>query len=70
MMCEMNSQTEDLLLRDVDAAGILGCSKSTFWRRVEDGTIPRPIKIGGTSRWPTSEILAVIEQAKAKRAGQ
>jgi len=26
------------------------------------------VKLGGMSRWPRSEILAVIEQAKAQRA--
>jgi len=56
------------LIRDADAARMLCCSKATFWRRVADGTIPRPIKIGGMSRWPQSEIAAVIEQAKARRS--
>lgn len=59
----------DPLIRDGDAAGMLGCSKATFWRRVADGTIPRPVKIGGMSRWPQSEIVAVIECAKAQREG-
>ena len=57
----------DRLLRDTEAAEMLGCSKATFWRRVADRTIPRPLKIGGISRWPISEIVAVIEAAKAKR---
>ena len=63
----MASITTDPLIRDGDAAGMLGCSKATFWRRVADGTIPRPVKIGGMSRWPKSEIDAVIERAKAER---
>ena len=57
----------DPLIKDGEAAGMLGCSKSTFWRRVADGTIPRPVKIGGMSRWLQSEIKAVIEQAIAQR---
>ncbi len=57
----------DPLIRDGAAADMLGCSKATFWRRVADGTIPRPVKIGGMSRWPQSEIEAVIERAKARR---
>ena len=64
----MTAIDNDPLIRDADAAGILGCSKATFWRRVADGTIPRPVKIGGMSRWPQSEITAVIEQAKQRRA--
>lgn len=57
----------DPLIRDADGATLLDCSKATFWRRVADGTIPRPLKIGGMSRWPKSEIQAVIERAKAQR---
>ncbi|ALI56833.1 hypothetical protein IMCC12053_2886 [Celeribacter marinus] len=34
---------------------------------MSDGTIPKPIKLGALSRWPHSEILQVIEQAKANR---
>ena len=62
---KMNSV--DPLIKDGEAAGMLGCSKSTFWRRVADGTIPRPVKIGGMSRWPQSEIATVIDDAKALR---
>lgn len=57
----------DPLLKDREAAPILGMSVPTFWRRVADGTIPKPIKLGGLSRWAQSEILAVIERAKTAR---
>lgn len=57
------------LITDTEGAAILCCSKATWWRRVADGTIPRPIKLGHASRWPLSEILAVIERAKAARDG-
>jgi predicted DNA-binding transcriptional regulator AlpA len=57
----------DPLIRDKEGAAILGCSVPTFWRRVADGTIKRPVKIGGMSRWPLSEIEAVIDRAKAQR---
>jgi predicted DNA-binding transcriptional regulator AlpA len=59
--------TADQLLRDHEAAAVLGCSKATLWRRVADGTIPKPVKIGGMSRWPRSEIVTVIEIAKNAR---
>ncbi|VDS07167.1 Helix-turn-helix domain protein [Paracoccus haematequi] len=57
----------DPLLKDKEAAPLLGISVPTFWRRVADGTIPKPVKLGSTSRWPQSEILEVIERAKAAR---
>ncbi|MFN4061222.1 MAG: helix-turn-helix transcriptional regulator [Paracoccus hibiscisoli] len=57
----------DPLLKDREAAPVLGISVPTFWRRVADGTIPKPVKLGNLSRWPLSEILAVIDRAKAAR---
>lgn len=58
----------DPLLKDRECAALLGVSVPTFWRRVADGTVTRPIKLGGMSRWPQSEVLDVIERAKAARA--
>lgn len=55
------------LLRDEDLAHILNCSVSTVWRRVGDGTISRPLKIGGMSRWPPSEVAVIIERARQER---
>lgn len=57
----------DPLLTAREGAIYLQISVPTFWRRVADGTIPPAIKLGGLSRWPQSEIAAVIEQAKARR---
>lgn len=57
----------DPLLTARDAAPLLGISVPTFWRRVADGTVPKPLKLGALSRWPQSEILQVIETAKAAR---
>lgn len=59
----------DPLLTAREGAAFLQISIPTFWRRVADGTVPKPVKIGALSRWPQSEVLAVIEQAKARRAG-
>lgn len=60
--------TEDPLLRDKQVAILLGVSVPTIWRRVADGTIPKPLKIGALSRWLKSDIHAVIVQAMAKRS--
>ncbi len=57
----------DPLIRDKEAAAMIGASVSTFWRHVQNGTFPRPIKIGGMSRWRASEIEAVISTAAAAR---
>jgi len=57
----------DTLLTARESASILQVSIPTFWRRVADGTVPPAIKIGSLSRWTQSEILGVIEKAKAQR---
>lgn len=61
-------QVLDPLLTVRESAEMLQISVPTFWRRVADKTVPRPVKIGALSRWPRSEILAVIERAKACRS--
>lgn len=58
----------DPLLTAREGAIYLQISIPTFWRRVADGTIPRPVKLGSLSRWPQSEIAGVLEQAKARRS--
>ena len=57
----------DPLLTAPEAANVLSMSVPTFLRRVADGTIPKPLKFGKLSRWPQSEIAAVIATAKASR---
>ncbi|MEC9435133.1 MAG: DNA-binding protein [Pseudomonadota bacterium] len=56
-----------ILLQDHAAAELLGLSRATFWRRVADGTLPGPLKIGAGSRWRRGEILAAIERLSELR---
>ncbi len=56
-----------VLISDVEVADILGCSRTTVWRRVADGTLSKPIKLGGLSRFVLSEINAIVESAMAVR---
>lgn len=60
-------QITDPLLCKKEAAAILKISVPTFYRRVADGTFPKPIKIGALSKWAMSDILGAIEDAKAAR---
>lgn len=57
----------DPLLTSSESAEILGTSEPTFWRWVREKRVPPAVKLGGLSRWPRSEILDVIERAKAAR---
>lgn len=59
------------LVNDAEAAATIGVSKATWWRRVADGTMPQPIRIGSVTRWKVSEILAAIEKlAKERPSGK
>jgi len=57
----------DPLLRDKEVAKMLGIGVATVWRRVRDGSLPTPIKLGHMVRWPRSEIIQAVERLKAKR---
>ena len=59
--------SDDRLIRDAEGAAFLSCSKATWWRRVADGTLPPPIKIGGMSRWRLFDIKDAINRAASKR---
>ena len=64
----MTTHNEGPMLLDVKAvAALFQSSPATIWRRVNDGTMPRPVRIGGMTRWARDEIDAVIGRAKAVR---
>ncbi len=44
-----------------------GVSTTTVWRRVNDGTLPKPTKIGGLTVWDEGEVDERIEAMLAKR---
>lgn len=50
-----------ILLSDNAAAAMLSISRATFWRRVKDGTFPKPIRLGGATRWRRESLLAVVD---------
>ena len=56
-----------ILISDNTGSALLGVSRATWWRRVHDGTLPQPIKLGGVTRWRRDEIEAVIDAASAAR---
>jgi excisionase family DNA binding protein len=64
----MDANTDTLLTAN-EVAAFLQIGRVTLYRHISDGKIPAPIKIGALSRWPKSEILNVIEAAKAARSG-
>jgi prophage regulatory protein len=43
-------------------------SRATLYRRMEQGTFPRPVKFGRASRWVASEIAGHIEACRRARS--
>lgn len=60
--------TVDPLLKAREVADFMQISIPTLYRRIADGTLPKPVKLGSCSRWPRSEILAAIQAAGERRA--
>lgn len=55
--------TDQILMRDVEAAKLLGIGKATLWNNVKKGEVPPPIKIGGATRWRVADLLAFVANA-------
>jgi len=73
LMCEIRGyacDNFDRLLTSKEVCKILGRSHASLYRDIAVGLIPAPVKLGASSRWPASEILAVVEKAKAQRDGE
>lgn len=70
------SQDDDIELITVhECCRILGGSRplhpATFYRRIEAGLYPKPVKPGpNTSRWIRSEILAINKNLIRARDGE
>ena len=62
-----NDHNSKALIGVQTVAKLIDGSPSSVWRRVNDGTLPRPIKIGGMTRWSRAEIEAVIATKLAER---
>ncbi|MGF6757267.1 putative DNA-binding transcriptional regulator AlpA [Paraburkholderia sp. GAS42] len=41
-------------------AALCGCSVATTWERARRGALPKPRKIGGSTRWNVGELRAVL----------
>jgi predicted DNA-binding transcriptional regulator AlpA len=69
METAVNNNAEDYIMpqegfvRQPVVLKVLGISKSTLWRRIQDGTYPRPVKLSPrTSAWRVKDIRALIRR--------
>lgn len=53
------------LLKTPDVMEALGVSRSTLWRLVRAGTLPKPIKLGAANRWHACDIEAAVEALRS-----
>jgi len=52
------------LLSDKDICELFSISRASVWRMTSDGRLPKPIKLGRTTRWRADD----VEQALASAA--
>lgn len=70
----MTNTTTCSLLSDklVDMAFITeftGCSDKWFYKLIQEGLFPKPIKLGRSSRWLKSEVEAWMQQRISSSRG-
>jgi len=58
------------LMTIAEVSSELRLGKSTVWRLVRAGALPKPIRIGGSTRWIQSEIEEFIRSTVEKSRGE
>ena len=48
-------------------AKFLAIDERTVWRRVADGTLPKPVKVGRAARWFASDIASFQQRLRDVR---
>lgn len=61
--------TVDPLLKATEVAEMLNISVTSIYRRMADGTLPKPIKFGTLSRWSKADIARAVETAREQAGG-
>ncbi|MBN9334913.1 AlpA family transcriptional regulator [Devosia sp.] len=54
----------DALLKAREVQAMLGICHASLYRRIAEGMLPKPVKLGRSSRWVLSDVLAAVEAAK------
>jgi prophage regulatory protein len=51
---------EDRLLKIDDCLKIIPIARSTWWQKVAEGQLPQPVKVGSSTMWRHSDLMAFI----------
>jgi excisionase family DNA binding protein len=54
------------LLTTDDVIKLLKVNRRTISRLIKRGTIPRPLKVGGSNRWKPEEIIAALDRLQPR----
>lgn len=60
----MQTQNRPELLTVRDVAAMLNLGVSTVWRQVRKEQLPRPVRVGGSTRWRRADIEALFAPAE------
>ncbi len=52
----MSTDTAPLLVRADEFAKMMGVSERTLWRLLSAGKVPKPVRIGRSTRWRMAEV--------------
>lgn len=61
------SQSSPNLVTIAKVTEILQRSRASIYRDIKNNAFPKPLKIGGSSRWRLSEIEEMIERLSEQR---
>ena len=63
------SESDTILLNVYEVCRKIGCTRATIYKRVADGSFPKPVHIGPRSpRWRSDEIADWIDRLSEARA--
>ncbi|SER46137.1 prophage regulatory protein [Nitrosomonas sp. Nm51] len=57
-----HTQPSERLLTIAEVAASVGFKSSSIYLKIQQGTFPKPLKIGTASRWRESEVQAWIKK--------
>ena len=61
---------QNQFVNDIALCKRYGISKSSIRRRVQDGTLPPPVKIGNLKRWRLADLDSNDEQLEYVKPGE
>lgn len=62
-----HSTQRRLLVGAEEAAAMMGCGRSTFWKRVREGHYPAPVKDAGSTRWRVLDLEQHVQAMPTTR---